>query len=224
MSIPYNYSYPYPYPILSILECIRIGHLALSHSQALLPPSPPRRRLTHRCCTATTVNTNTNTNTYPQRVVETLVDPLSTCVTVTGERGSGKTEMALQACVYVRERHRFDAIFFADCQAVAPTPMVMAGAGGTVTPYLADPCRLVRRLLWIVEERGRVHGAQGRGGGGARGSKGGGEGCADNRMLVVDASWSMTTVAVACLNRAGCVLASFSNDGLQQDIAIYLDS
>lgn len=80
-----------------------------------------------------------------QHVVEYLVVPRSTCVTITGTRGSGKTEMALQACIYVRERHRFDAIFFANCRATTPTPTVMAGAGGTVTPYLEDPGRLVRR-------------------------------------------------------------------------------
>lgn len=70
------------------------------------------------------------------------MDPTSKCVTVTGERGVGKTEMALQACEYVRQRHRFEAILFGDCRAVTPTPIVMP-AGGIVTPYL-DPCRLVR--------------------------------------------------------------------------------
>lgn len=78
-----------------------------------------------------------------------LVDPSTACVTITGEPGSGKTEMALQACAYVRERHRFDAIFFADCKKAAAlasahantsSPMRMSGAGS----YTDDLCRLVR--------------------------------------------------------------------------------
>lgn len=48
-----------------------------------------------------------------QKVLDALVNPFVACVTVVGGRGSGKTEMVIQACKYVRERRRFDAIFFA---------------------------------------------------------------------------------------------------------------
>ena len=50
-----------------------------------------------------------------QKVVAALVDPFAACVTVVGERGSGKTETVIHACKYVRERRKFDAIFFAKC-------------------------------------------------------------------------------------------------------------
>ncbi|CAN0450538.1 unnamed protein product, partial [Ascophyllum nodosum] len=39
-----------------------------------------------------------------QRVVAMLDDSNAACVTITGEPGIGKTERALQACRYMRER------------------------------------------------------------------------------------------------------------------------
>lgn len=88
-----------------------------------------------------------NTTNETKRIVKNLVDPNATCVTVTGEPGSGKTEMALQASKYLQERHRFGAIFFADCSAA-----VMAAAssahpllGRSVSASFADDlCGLVR--------------------------------------------------------------------------------
>lgn len=99
-----------------------------------------------------------------QRLVETVVDPVTTCVTITGVHGSGKTEMALQACAYMRERHQFDAFFFADCSAA------VMNAASAQPPFLGDtgalvqdPCRVVRRVVWVSRER---EGARGGGGGG----------------------------------------------------------
>lgn len=81
---------------------------------------------------------------HSQRVVEKLVDPQTMCFTVTGEHGAGKTEVALQACVYVQDRRRFDAIFFADCKNkaadAAPTLPDIYGGG---RHYTEDFCRLV---------------------------------------------------------------------------------
>ena len=83
------------------------------------------------------------------------MEPSSACVTVTGEPGSGKTEMALQACAYVRERHRFDAIFFVDCKKASASANASAnatslppasGGGGSC---IEDPCRLVRHFFTI---------------------------------------------------------------------------
>lgn len=65
-----------------------------------------------------------------------LVDPVAVCVTVTGERGSGKRERAIQACDYVRKRRHFDAVLWADLKKAAPPP--------NSRPAYEDPCRQVR--------------------------------------------------------------------------------
>lgn len=76
----------------------------------------------------------------PQRVVEILVDPVAACVTITGEHGSGKTERAIQACDYVRMRHHFDSVLWADVKKAV-------GDATAVSPNMwavyDDPCRLV---------------------------------------------------------------------------------
>lgn len=93
-----------------------------------------------------------------QKVVKLLVDPKASCVTITGERGSGKTERAIQACDYVRERHHFESVLWADCHDVveaeagppsSPIPPAFSadwpGAldwSGHLDSAL-DPCRLV---------------------------------------------------------------------------------
>lgn len=89
-----------------------------------------------------------------QKVVKLLVKPKYCCVTITGERGSGKTERAIQAADYVRERHHFDAVHWADCNDVVeaeaslscPTPPPFAEFPGAVDwsgDSGPDPCRLV---------------------------------------------------------------------------------
>lgn len=60
----------------------------------------------------------TTTELTLQKVVEMLEVDNNECVTVTGEPGIGKTELALQACHYMRERNRFSAIFFVHCRDV----------------------------------------------------------------------------------------------------------
>lgn len=98
------------------------------------PELPPLRRVRvarpvvlvrNRCCAF-------------QRVVEMLVDPVTVCVTVTGEHGSGKTERAIQACDYVRMRHHFDAVLWADMKRAMATT-----TNSSMWGY-DDPCRLVR--------------------------------------------------------------------------------
>ncbi|CAN0110971.1 unnamed protein product [Ectocarpus sp. 4 AP-2014] len=54
-----------------------------------------------------------------QKVVRLLLNPKAACVTITGEPGSGKTELAIQACYYVGERHHFDSFLWADCDKAA---------------------------------------------------------------------------------------------------------
>ncbi|CAM9719867.1 unnamed protein product [Scytosiphon promiscuus] len=73
-----------------------------------------------------------------QKVVGMLVDPVAACVTVTGERGSGKRERAVQACDYVRKRHHYDAVFWADLKRAAPSP----GAPDARIEH-GDLCRLI---------------------------------------------------------------------------------
>eukprot|EP00752_Nemacystus_decipiens_P002487 g2338.t2 len=87
-----------------------------------------------------------------QKVVKLLMEPKHSCVTITGERGSGKTERAIQACDYVRERHHFDAVHWADCNKVVeeeacPTPPPFSadspGALDWSSHTVSDPCRLI---------------------------------------------------------------------------------
>ncbi|CAN0222368.1 unnamed protein product, partial [Scytosiphon promiscuus] len=81
-----------------------------------------------------------------QQLVSLLVDTSAACVTVTGENGSGKTERAIQACDYVRERHHFEAYHWADCD---KTVMEATDAAALCPPHcpldsaLEDPCRLI---------------------------------------------------------------------------------
>ncbi|CAB1107063.1 unnamed protein product [Ectocarpus sp. CCAP 1310/34] len=86
-----------------------------------------------------------------QFVVRLLLDPQTVCVTVTGEPGSGKTELAIQACDYVRERHHFDSFLWADCDKAAldacpetffVIPNSPNGASGD-SVSLEDLCRLI---------------------------------------------------------------------------------
>ena len=77
-----------------------------------------------------------------------LQDPNAVCVSIIGEPGVGKTERALQACYYVRERVGFDAIFYADCkQAVIssshPFPRMEGSSLEIKRPYKEHFCRLV---------------------------------------------------------------------------------
>ncbi|CAM9339383.1 unnamed protein product, partial [Discosporangium mesarthrocarpum] len=80
-----------------------------------------------------------------QRVVETMVDPHNSYVTITGERGVGKTEVAVQACHYVARRRRFQAIFFAGLPAAVASSEGRLGQGGGVGAGLrpGDVCRMV---------------------------------------------------------------------------------
>ena len=96
-----------------------------------------------------------------QKVVRLVLDPQVPCVTITGERGSGKTEMAVQACDYMRDRHHFDSFLWADARkAVAKaeagkngvsshfalsSPGISGALGLQVSgDSTLDPCRLVR--------------------------------------------------------------------------------
>ncbi|CBJ30253.1 SH2 domain containing protein [Ectocarpus siliculosus] len=85
-----------------------------------------------------------------QQVVRLLLDERAACVTITGEPGSGKTERAIQACDYVRERHRFDCFLWADCDKAA----LNSCSDKSGNPFFAlptclkdsaweDPCRLI---------------------------------------------------------------------------------
>ncbi|CAM9707476.1 unnamed protein product, partial [Ectocarpus sp. 12 AP-2014] len=86
-----------------------------------------------------------------QEVVRLLLNPQAACVTVTGEHGSGKTERAIQACDYVRERHHFDSFLWADCDKAA---LEACSDKSSDHPFFAlpnclndsaweDPCRLI---------------------------------------------------------------------------------
>ena len=89
------------------------------------------------------------------------MEPKHPCVTITGERGSGKTERAIQACDYVRERHHFDAVHWADCHNVVeadagmscPTPPPFSadspGAVDWSADSACDPCRLVSIVVCV---------------------------------------------------------------------------
>ncbi|CAM9490302.1 unnamed protein product, partial [Choristocarpus tenellus] len=49
-----------------------------------------------------------------QAVVKAILERNNACVTITGERGMGKTVVAVQACHYVSQRHHFQAVLYAD--------------------------------------------------------------------------------------------------------------
>ncbi|CAN0233456.1 unnamed protein product, partial [Ectocarpus fasciculatus] len=70
-----------------------------------LPPRPPCKKAARSYMGQARV----------QHVVRLLMTSKAVCVTITGEHGSGKTELAIQACDYVRERHHFDSFLWADC-------------------------------------------------------------------------------------------------------------
>ncbi len=94
-------------------------------------------------------------------MIKLLLEEQVPCVTVTGDHGSGKTEMVAQACEYVRERHHFDSFLWADVRkAVAraeggqngpsshfafasPALSCALGLPGSGDAIL-DPCRLVK--------------------------------------------------------------------------------
>ncbi|CAN0448508.1 unnamed protein product, partial [Ectocarpus sp. 8 AP-2014] len=46
-----------------------------------------------------------------QKVVKHMVSGVP-CVTITGQKGIGKTQVLLKACAYTRERNVFGEIFF----------------------------------------------------------------------------------------------------------------
>lgn len=73
-------------------------------------------------------------------MVELLVDPVAACVNITGEHGSGKTERAIQACDYVRMRHHFDSVVWADVNKAVGEAAAVSANMWTVYD---DPCRLV---------------------------------------------------------------------------------
>ena len=58
---------------------------------------------------------------WTQQVLSLLGDTDTACLTITGEPGIGKTERALQACHYMRERNIFSAVFFARCRNEEPS-------------------------------------------------------------------------------------------------------
>ncbi|CAM9461294.1 unnamed protein product [Ectocarpus sp. 13 AM-2016] len=74
-----------------------------------LPPRPPCKKAVSNYLGQARV----------QHVVRLLLDERAACVTVTGEPGSGKTELAIQACDYVRDRHHFSSFLWADCDKAA---------------------------------------------------------------------------------------------------------
>eukprot|EP00903_Cladosiphon_okamuranus_P015149 g14007.t2 len=89
-----------------------------------------------------------------QKVIKQVVEPKNSCVTITGERGSGKTEMAIQTADYVRDRRHFDAVHWADCSNLVeadarlsnPTPPPFAEYPGALDWSGAsgsDLCRLI---------------------------------------------------------------------------------
>lgn len=91
---------------------------------------------------------------WVQNVVKLLVDPKPSCVTITGEIRSGKTERAIQTCDYVRERHHFESVLWAGCHDVVdaavvlsrPPPGIIQGVSGDLDwsgDSTNDPCRLV---------------------------------------------------------------------------------
>jgi hypothetical protein len=93
---------------------------------------------------------------------------LRTC-TLQGERGMGKTEVALRACHYVRERHAFDRIIFAACAtttaaaaaataAAARQPEALERAfctrlGSLLGASAHKPCKDARALLRLIRPR-----------------------------------------------------------------------
>ncbi|CBJ30255.1 SH2 domain containing protein [Ectocarpus siliculosus] len=74
-----------------------------------LPPRPPCKKAVSSYMGPARV----------QHVVRLLLDERAACVTVTGDPGSGKTELAIQACDYVRYRHHFNSFLWADCDKAA---------------------------------------------------------------------------------------------------------
>lgn len=98
---------------------------------------------------------------WVQHAVKLLVDPKPSCVTLTGKLGSGKTERAIQACDYVRERHHFESVLWAECQDVVnakavqsrPPPESSEGVPDVLDcsgDSAFDPCRLVRGTFACV--------------------------------------------------------------------------
>jgi len=81
-----------------------------------------------------------------------LLEEQGPCVTITGEHGSGKTEMALQACEYVRERHHFDSFLWADMKAVARAE---AGQNG-LSSYFAFASPKLSHALGLPDSGGSI--------------------------------------------------------------------
>jgi hypothetical protein len=89
--------------------------------------------------------------------------------TAQGERGMGKTEVALRACHYVRERHAFDRIIFAACATTTAAAAAATAAAarqpealerafctrlGTLLGASAHkPCKDARALLRLIRPR-----------------------------------------------------------------------
>lgn len=87
-----------------------------------------------------------------QRTVEMLCDPNARCTSVMGEPGSGKTQIALKACEYVLNRHRFDKMFKVPCKDAVKSTRLHSGEHEDQIAYL---CRLVginsiRRAVCLV--------------------------------------------------------------------------
>ena len=78
-----------------------------------------------------------------------LDDSNAACVTITGEPGIGKTERALQACRYMRERNRFCAIFFAHCRNEETDSCRFPISGGRNT-HMQHFCRLVSEARVVL--------------------------------------------------------------------------
>lgn len=77
-----------------------------------------------------------------QGVLRMLEDNNTDCVTITGEAGIGKTEMALQVCHYMGERHHFSAIFFARCRDAVVHQGSIPTSGG-LQAHIQRMCQLV---------------------------------------------------------------------------------
>ncbi|CAN0268831.1 unnamed protein product, partial [Laminaria digitata] len=82
-----------------VFQAVRAGHFVDA-----TPLKPP-----HRCDTLTEFFWGRAVDV--QNVVKHMVDG-DRCVTITGQKGIGKTQVLLKACEYTQERHVFGEIFF----------------------------------------------------------------------------------------------------------------
>lgn len=84
-----------------------------------------------------------------QKIVGMLDAENNECVTITGEPGIGKTELALQACHYMRERNRFKAIFFVHCRDAVAYQRSTPTSGKPQT-HIERLCNLVSGVRFVA--------------------------------------------------------------------------